>query len=86
MGQLANERAAPPAAALTARQAAAILGMQEKTVRRAALRGELPSFRLGGRVRIPRAAVERLLAGGSAAPPAHHPPPPAPDPGRPPAR
>lgn len=69
MDHQAPARAGLAPAALTARQAAALLGVGEKTVRRAALRGELPSFRLGGRVRIPRAAVERLLAGGVAAPP-----------------
>ena len=60
--------AIPEPQALTARQTAAILGFQEKTIRRAALRGELASFRLGGQVRIPKEAVERLLDGRAPTP------------------
>jgi len=45
-------------------EVAAMLGLQKQTVHLALRRQELPSFRVGGKVLVPRQAVERLLEGG----------------------
>lgn len=48
-------------------EVAKILGLSRPTVYQALRRNELPSFRVGGKVLVPRAAVERMLAGGNTA-------------------
>lgn len=59
-------------ATLSVVEAGRLLGIGRHAAYAAAKRGELPSIRLGGRVVVPRAALERLLAEGrpQAAPPA----------------
>ncbi len=52
---------------LTAKEAAAILDCNVKSVYEAIKRGEIPSIRLGRMVLIPRPAFERLLRGGETA-------------------
>lgn len=47
-------------------QVSRILGLSRPSVYRALKQGELPSFRLGTKVLVPRAAVEKLLEGGTA--------------------
>ena len=43
---------------------ARILGISRATAYKAVERGEIPSVRFGGRIVVPRAALERLLACG----------------------
>jgi excisionase family DNA binding protein len=45
----------------TRREAARILGMSETAVFYATQRGEIPSLRIGKRVLIPRAGLQRLI-------------------------
>ncbi|HEY8599028.1 MAG TPA: helix-turn-helix domain-containing protein [Thermomicrobiales bacterium] len=45
-------------------EVAAMLGLSKPTVQKALKRGELPSFRVGTKVLVQRAAVERLLKEG----------------------
>ncbi len=52
------------AQALSVAEAAAILGLSRVTTYRAVRRGDLPSFRIGGRILIPRRAVAELLRTG----------------------
>jgi excisionase family DNA binding protein len=40
-----------------------ILGYSRNTAYEAARRGELPTIRLGRKIRVPRAALQRLLDG-----------------------
>ena len=47
-------------------EVAAMLGLSKPTVQKALKRGELPSFRVGTKVLVQRAAVERLLQEGGA--------------------
>jgi excisionase family DNA binding protein len=52
---------------LTVSEAAALLGVTHKTVRRKIREGELPATQLGGpgsHIRIPRAALEQWLWSG----------------------
>lgn len=51
------------AAAYSTRETARILNVQPSTVRAAVQRGELPGFKFGRLLRIPRGAVEGLLCG-----------------------
>ena len=51
----------PNAQACSIREAAELLNVSPDTVRNAVFRGELPSFRVGRRVLVPRAALDRLL-------------------------
>jgi excisionase family DNA binding protein len=48
-------------AAITRRQTAQVLGVDERTVTRAIKDGELPSVQIGRRVLIPRLPLLRLL-------------------------
>ena len=48
---------------LTILEAAKALGIGRNTAYLAAASGELPVIRIGGRLLVPRAALERLLAG-----------------------
>lgn len=41
----------------------AILGLSRGTVYAAAKRGDLPTIKVGGRILVPRAALDRLLEG-----------------------
>ncbi len=49
----------------TVEEAAATLGISRAFAYEAVRRGEIPSIRIGRRVLVPRAALERLLDGGS---------------------
>lgn len=49
------------AAAISRRQAAQVLGIDERTITRAVDKGELPSIQAGRRVLIPRLPLLRLL-------------------------
>ena len=51
--------------AVSVKQASRILGVSAHTVRGAVYRGEIPSFRVGRRVLIPVAVLDRLLSGNS---------------------
>jgi len=64
---LTPRRPADGVEGLDVREAAFLLGCHPHTVRHAIARGDLPAARLGRRVLVPRAAVERLLAGVPAA-------------------
>ena len=44
-------------------EAAVLLGVAPHTAYRAARRGDIPTIRIGGRVLVPRAAMDRLLTG-----------------------
>jgi excisionase family DNA binding protein len=43
-------------------EAAKILGISRAPAYRAVARGEIPAIRIGGRVLVPRAALEQMLA------------------------
>jgi excisionase family DNA binding protein len=46
-------------------EAGRILGYSRNTAYEAVRRGELPSIRLGRKIRVPRAALQRLLDGAA---------------------
>ena len=54
---------------LTVEEVAATLGISRAFAYEAVRRGEIPSIRIGRRVLVPRAALERLLDGDNALPP-----------------
>lgn len=54
----------------TVDEATAILGLSRNSLYAAIRRGELPALRIGKRIVIPRAALERLLDVPVGAPPA----------------
>jgi excisionase family DNA binding protein len=47
---------------LTVKQTAAALQLAASSVYRAVNRGELPHIRIGGKILIPKAALEKMLA------------------------
>ena len=47
-------------------EAGEILGYSRNTAYEAAKRGDLPTIRLGKKIRVPKAVVERLLNGAPA--------------------
>jgi excisionase family DNA binding protein len=49
---------------LTVESAAKRLGIGRQTAYEGVRRGEIPSLKIGGRILIPRAALERLEGGG----------------------
>ncbi len=49
-------------ATLTVDEAAAHLGVGRNAAYEAIRRGEIPALRIGGRILVPRVALERLLA------------------------
>lgn len=53
-------------AALTRRQTAKLLGVDERTVTRGIENGEIPSLRIGRRVLVPRLPLLRLLGADDA--------------------
>ena len=58
----------PPRAtrqAYSVEEAAELLGIGRTTAYQAVWRGELPHIRIGTRILVPRAALDRLLAGDS---------------------
>ena len=57
----------PPCLTITARELAALLGVDRKTVYDAARRGEIPSVRVGRRFLFPREAIEAWLSGRASA-------------------
>jgi len=50
-------------ATLTLREAGHVLGLGNSSTYKAVCRGDIPSIRIGGRILIPRAGLERLLGG-----------------------
>ncbi len=52
----------PASQVYTANEAATILGVSPRTIRRRAADGSLPSIELRGIVRIPRAAIDALIS------------------------
>ena len=46
-------------------EAGKLLGYSRNTAYDAARRGELPTIRLGRKIRVPKAALQRLLDGGA---------------------
>lgn len=44
-----------------------VLGLSRGATYAAAKRGEIPTIRIGGRILVPRTALERLLDGGQGA-------------------
>ena len=56
-------------ATLSVVEAARIMGVSKNVAYEAVRRGEIPSIRLGGRILVPRTALERLLETGSRAKP-----------------
>ncbi len=62
---MTTRRDAPIRPLLSVREAATLLGMDPSTLYRAVKRGEVPFpvIQLGGRLRIPRAAIDRLIDG-----------------------
>lgn len=58
----------PPTArlALTVDEAAATLGVNPWTIRRAIYAGEIASFKVRGRVLIRKAEIERVMSGATA--------------------
>jgi excisionase family DNA binding protein len=62
-----NPRKLYKAEAISVNEAAARLGRSRVSAYRAVRRGDLPSIRIGGLIRIPLAPLEKLL-GGTAPP------------------
>ena len=60
-----SKRARPPGPLVSVDEAAILLGASRSSVYRSIERGDLPLpvFRINGRLRIARRAVERLIAG-----------------------
>jgi excisionase family DNA binding protein len=52
-------------ATLTVEEAARVLGIGRGPAYQAVRRGDIPSIRIGKRMLVPRAALERMLARGS---------------------
>jgi len=63
----ALESTKPPRRVVTVREAAAILQISRATAYQAAKAKEIPTIRIGRRLLVPLAALERLLAGNTAA-------------------
>lgn len=57
-------------ATLTVDEAAAHLGIGRNSAYEAIKRGEIPALRIGGRIVVPRAALEQMLAGAGQPQPA----------------
>jgi len=55
--------AVPVRLAMTIEEAAYLLGISRNSAYDAAKRGDLPIVRMGRRMLVPRAALERLMAG-----------------------
>jgi excisionase family DNA binding protein len=53
----------PERQGLSVNETGALCGVAPKTIRAAVRCGQLPAFRLGRRIVIPKSVVERLLAG-----------------------
>jgi excisionase family DNA binding protein len=54
----------------TVEEAAALLGISRNSAYEAVRRGQLPVLRIGRRLVVPRAALDRILSGATTAPPA----------------
>lgn len=54
----------PKRSTMTVIEAAKRLGIGRNQAYEAAGRGEIPSIRIGNRILVPTAALERMLAGG----------------------
>lgn len=65
MGRKPNVKraASPKALTISVEEAATLLGVGRNQAYEAARHGQIPSIRVGGRILIPRAALERLLSG-----------------------
>jgi excisionase family DNA binding protein len=57
----------PERETFTVEEAGAILGLGRNASYAGAHNGQIPSIRVGKRLLVPRAALEKLLAGGAAA-------------------
>jgi excisionase family DNA binding protein len=55
-------------AGMTISEAAAYVGVSHNSMRRALVRGEIPFVKLGVRVIVPRAALDKLFEGALASP------------------
>jgi excisionase family DNA binding protein len=65
MSQGVIEPSDPPRQTYTVEQAGRILGLSRNSAYQAATAGQIPVIRIGKRLLVPRAALDRLL-GGSA--------------------
>jgi excisionase family DNA binding protein len=61
-GEAVDHGVIPASAVLTAAQAARLLGISLVTAYEAINRGEIPSFRIGRKIIIPRAAFDQMMA------------------------
>jgi excisionase family DNA binding protein len=52
----------------TVEEAAALLGIGRNTAYEAVRRGEIPTIKIGRRLLVPRAALDRMLAGDNRTP------------------
>ena len=55
----------PERKTMTVTEAAKVLGVSRNKAYQAARCGEIPTIKIGSRILIPRAALERLLQGGA---------------------
>lgn len=65
MERTAHPENARESEVLTVKEAAAVLRIQRSAAYAAVARGEIPSFRIGGSIRIPRRALDELLGRAS---------------------
>lgn len=47
----------------TVNETASLLGLSRGSVYQGVMTGEIPSIRIGGRILVPKAALEKLLSG-----------------------
>lgn len=57
------DRTRPEALVLTVQEAGQLLGFEKAAAYAAVARGDIPSVKIGNRIRVPKAAIERLLGG-----------------------
>ena len=55
----------PERKTMTVMEAAKTLGVSRNKAYEGARRGEIPTIKIGGRILVPRAALERLLQGAA---------------------
>jgi excisionase family DNA binding protein len=64
---MANKEKSEESAVMTVPEAGAKLGLSRQGAYNAAARGDLPVLRFGKLMRVPKAAIERMLEGAGAA-------------------